>query len=473
MTSAREAKRVFLQPTDSRLRHYLQRLERQAWIVLLVPAVTLAATFAVIESRAPVYRASTTLVVGTRSRADLPPQLGASGATRTMRMLLESDVIGREVIRRHRLDMTVDEFREKLHVEVLPDASAIQITYDSTQPRLALSVVTEINRIITRQVSKTLGTGLPGEAVPAGSFGLVIRAFDPPHLEPQPVSRNRLTSLIVAGLAGLVTGVLLAVARATLDSRIYSRRDAEVGFGAPVLGALPKGLNRRPAPGVAVDGKPDGRAESLDLLRARLQFNRPNGAVGATILVTSAGPSSGKAAVAANLAASLARAGERVVCVDADLRRPALHSYLGIPGDAPGLVDVVESSVDLEDALVRVELAPPSTNTAAPWQPRGRLDVLRAGKRPSRLDLLTLETVERVLLLLREHADYVVLDSPTLLVSDFFPLAVKSDDVLLIARRGRTTKAQAESARAMLEGLGVANVGVVLTDARPGDGYAH
>jgi Mrp family chromosome partitioning ATPase/capsular polysaccharide biosynthesis protein len=463
-----------LQPTESPLRQYLQILKRQAWIVVLVPLVTLAATFALLEARDPVYRASTTLVIGTQSRTDLPPQLGTSGVTRTMRNLLASDLIARQVIRRHRLNVSAEDFLKDLKVEVLPDTSVINVKYESTNPRLALSVITQINRIFTQQVAETLGSETIGGAGRPGSFRLVVRPFDPPHIEPEPISRNPVTSLLFAGLAGVVLGILLAVAREALDSRIRGRRDAEVWFGAPVLGALPKGMNRRPPPGLGVGGKRDERrAASLDLLRARLQFNqRASGPGGSMILVTSAGPSSGKAAVTANLAASLARAGERVICVDANLRRPALHNYLGLPAQAPGLVDVLETDVELEDALVRIELEPPSTNGAAPSEARGRLDVLRAGSPPSRLDLLTPEAVDGLLAQLRERADYIVFDSPTLLVSDFYPLAVKSDSVLLVARRGRTTKAQAESARETLEGLGVKSVGVVLTDVPPGDGYA-
>jgi receptor protein-tyrosine kinase len=462
-----------VQPTESPLRQYLQILRRQAWIVILVPAVTLAATYALLESRDPVYRASTTLVVGTKARPDLPPQLGTSGVTRTMRNLLGSDVIARQVIRRNDLGLSVEEFHKKLKVEVLPDTSVIQVKYDSTRPRLALGVITEINRIFTQQVADTLGTETPGGVGQSGSFRIVVRPFDPPHLEPEAIERNPVTSLLFAGLAGLILGILLAVAREALDSRIRGRRDAEIWFGAPVLGALPKGLNRRPPPGVGPALEEDRRSASLDLLRARLQFTqRGHGRGSSTILVTSAGPSSGKAAVTANLAASLARAGERVVCVDANLRRPALHTYLGLPAQAPGLVDVLEASVDLEDALVPIELVPPSENGAAPAEAGGRLDVLRAGSPPSRQDLLTPEAVDGLLTRLRARADYVVFDSPTLLVSDFFPLAVKSDSVLLVARRGRTTKAQAESARVTLEGLGVANVGVVLTDVPARDGYS-
>lgn len=466
--------RLLLQPTEYPLRQYLQILKRQAWIVVLVPVVALAATFVLLDSRDAVYRASTTLVVGTRARTDLPPQLGTSGVTRTMRNLLESDLIARQVIRTYRLNMSVEEFRKKLKVEVLPDTSVINVKYDSTNAPLALAVIKEINRLFTQQVGNTLGTETPGRPGRPGSFRLVVRPFDPPHIEPEPIQRNALTSLLFAGLAGLVLGIVLAVAREALDSRIRDRRDAELWIGAPVLGALPRNINRRPPPGLGPAGKDEEhRTASLDLLRARVQFNqRANDSQGATILVTSAGAGSGKAAVTANLAVSLARAGERVICVDANLRRPTLHTYLGLAARAPGLADVLESDVDLEDVLVRIEFAPPSINGAAPFEERGRLEVLRAGSEPSRLDLLTPEAIDELIAKLRKRADYVVFDSPTLLVSDFYPLALKSDSVLLVARQGRTTKAQAESARETLAGLGVDSVGIVLTDVPLGDGYA-
>jgi Mrp family chromosome partitioning ATPase len=278
------------------------------------------------------------------------------------------------------------------------------------------------------------------------------------------------TPVVVAGFAGLLLGVVLAVVGEALESRIRDRREAEDAFGAPVLGAFPKKLNRPRAPGVAVGANADDRAAALALLDVRVEADPRNRArTGSAVLVTSPGPRTGKAAVAGNLAAALAHSGARVVCVDADVLRPALHAYLGTPSDLPGLVDVLESSVELEEALIGVEFAPASTNGATA-QPRGRLEVLQAGRPPSRPDLLTLETVDRLLTLLRERAEYVVLDAPTLLVSDVFPLAVNSDKVLIVARRGRTTKSQADSARRTLDGLGVEDVGVVLTDVRPRDG---
>jgi Mrp family chromosome partitioning ATPase len=73
---------------------------------------------------------------------------------------------------------------------------------------------------------------------------------------------------------------------------------------------------------------------------------------------------------------------------------------------------------------------------------------------------------------LHERADYIVIDAPPLLVADALGMSLQADNVLLVARRGRTTRDQAEWARATLEGLGVTRISVVLTNAPAVETYA-
>lgn len=467
-----------MQPTNSPLRQYLQILRRQWWLLLLVPAVTVGATIALLAAQKPVYESSTTLVVG-EPRGSLPPVLGSHSVSRTMTTLLRSDLVARRVISRLDLGISSEKFLEKLKVDVLPDTSVLDVKYTSTDRRRALAVVREIGLIFTREVGNTLGvkTGGNGAAssTPGPSFDLIVRVFDPPHVEEKPVSR---TSFVVfAGLAGLALGFLLAIGRETLTSPIQRRKDAEQWFGAPVVGTLPKAVRRRLPPGVGARrsglwGNDSERVASLDLLRARLQFAQL-GVAGHTILVTSAGPEAHTAPVAASLGAALTWAGNHVICVDAAVRRPQLHRSLGLSGRGPGLVDVLERDTPLEQALVPVNLVQPAANGAGPSEPPGRLELLPAGGPPATLvGVLTRESLAELMQRLHERADYVVFDCPSLLVADALPLALQADNILVVARRGRTTKDQAESVRETLEGLGVAKVGIVLTDTATGDGYA-
>jgi capsular polysaccharide biosynthesis protein/Mrp family chromosome partitioning ATPase len=452
------------------LRQYLRTIKRQAWLVILVPTLVVAAMFLVSKTQDPVYRASMTLLVGQQELKGLP-ELGDHSLTRNMTTLLESDYVTRTVIRNLGLDMSAEEFKQRLSVDVLPETAVLDVSYDSTDPQLALNVVREIRRIYPRRLQETLGTRAPGEPRVTGSFDLVVRIFDLPHVQADPVGPKTGTNIIFGVIAGLALGLLLAVAREALDSRIREPKEAEAWFGAPIVGTLPKGMSSGPPPGVGSRrrGGEARRTASLDLLRARLEFSQ-GGIHGPTILVADSGPESGKSAVAANLGAALARGGRKVVLVDADTRRPRLHRALGLTmeGEQPGLVDVVEGEAKLEDALIEVDVAQPGSNGAGPSEQPGRLELLPSGSAPAPLgDSLTPEAVTDLIRRLLERADYVIFDSPPLLVAESYPLAVQSDNVLVAARRGRTTKDQAEWVKATLAELGVDKIGVVMTDSGP------
>jgi polysaccharide biosynthesis transport protein len=465
-----------LEPSESALRQYLQILKRQAWLVILVPVVTIAAIVANLERQEPVYRAKAKIVVG-ESRARLPNEFVDQSTMRTMSNIMEGNEVSRRVLDELRLDKSVKTFKKKLKVQVLPDVSGMDVSYDSSDKQLALLIVRSLTANFNDVVDETLGVKDPGERTDPGTFDLVISEVDKPYVLPEAVAPKYGTNIIFGAIAGLALGLLLAVAREALDSRVRARKDAEEWFGAPVVGSLPREMSRRPPPGVgAAAGRTgrmeDRRAASLELLRARLQFTQAS-ISGPTILVAGAGPFVEKTTVAANVAAALARSGKRVVVVDADVRRPNLYRSFDLPKEAPGLVDVLEDDLPLEEALVDIEIIQPGSNGAEPSH-KGRLEVLPAGKAPSPLgDALTPETVANLTDRLHERADFVVFDSPPLPVADSYPLALNSDNVLVVARYGRTTKDQAEFARTTLEEIGVSRVGVVLTDAAVSpDGYA-
>jgi succinoglycan biosynthesis transport protein ExoP len=229
----------------------------------------------------------------------------------------------------------------------------------------------------------------------------------------------------------------------------------------------------------------------LRLLGANLQFAH-GGPAGPAILVTSALPEEGKTTVVANLGAMLAVAGHDVVVVDADLRRPRLSKYLGVDATEGGLVDVLQRSTDLDRALRTVPLAQAGRNgriltrTGRPITKRaivaglateraGRLRLLASGgPTDESASLLTPAAVEDLIQDLRARCEFVVFDAaPLLVVADSFPLALKSDTIIVVARQGRTTRQSAQSVRNTLSGLGATNVSVVITDGSRPSGYAY
>jgi len=468
------------------LRQYLLVLRRQAWLVALVACAAVGIAALVSYLQDPVYRASMKIVVG-QGGGIFQPQFGNSVEpfTQTMTNLLESDIVAGTVIDNLGLSTTPEALLRRLHVTSRTESSVLELTYNSSSKDEAVVVLSEFGSVFGTLVDQRLGSRAEGRT-PGGEPLTPITAsvFDPAHLEPGVVSPNPERTMVIAGVLGLALGIALAFLRDALDDRIRSRRDAEAWFGAPVIGALPKGLHVRPAHGY----KPE-LVEALHLLRANLQFSQA-GLTGPVLAVTSALPDDDHSIVAASVGRSLASAGYDVVCVEADLRQPKLARLLRADAKPVGLIDVLEDDVEVGEALAEVPLAFTSGNGRDPsrvtdglgadgrqWpgsdgqRGKGRLRVLTAGRTPPNpADVFTRDRVARLVEQLRAHAEYVLFDTPPLLtVGDAFPVFSVSDGVVVVAREGRTRRGTAESVRSALEGLGVERVSIVLTDATAND----
>jgi capsular exopolysaccharide synthesis family protein len=181
-----------------------------------------------------------------------------------------------------------------------------------------------------------------------------------------------------------------------------------------------------------------------------------------TILVTSSEARDGKTTVAANLAVAHAEAGDRVLVVSCDLRRPSIHRVFGVP-EEPGLVDLLQS--------MNSDLGSESAFDMAPFlEPCSvvRVAVLPSGITPQQPgELLGSVTMHRLLGRLRRVTDVIILDcAPLVVASDVVPLLPQVDGVVLVARAGKTRRDVGANAAALLERMGAKQVGVVLSDAR-------
>jgi capsular polysaccharide biosynthesis protein/MinD-like ATPase involved in chromosome partitioning or flagellar assembly len=444
------------------LRRYLRVAKRQAWLILLVPALSIAAAAFIVHQQKSVYQASMGIAV---VDADARPPLGNLALAQTMKSLLKSDVVARRVVNKLDLPMSSPTLAGKLQVQIEPNSSVLHVSYDSTDKAEALSVVTEVGAAFEKLAREKLGISTSLKR--PGPLSIVATVIDPPHLSPDRVSPQPARVLGFAGVLGLALGLVLAFARESLDDRIRSRSEAEEVFGAPVIGALPPGFRERPNTDGPAQPTPEAEA-ALQLLRANLET--PVSDTGSTILVTSALDGDRPATIVANLGVVLARAGEDVLCIDADVHRPILDRLLGVPQPTRGLLSVIEDGVSPEDAIQEVKLARPSGAVrSSEDEPGGRLKLLTVGAPVSDGSVAAsshglLEVVKH----LPTGPGFVLIHSPGLLsLSPDGAASIMSavDNVLVVARHG-TSREAAERVRSALEKLGTRKVALVLTDVR-------
>jgi protein-tyrosine kinase len=191
-------------------------------------------------------------------------------------------------------------------------------------------------------------------------------------------------------------------------------------------------------------------AEQYRSLRTRIK-QAENGRAVRAIVITSPNKGDGKSLTAANLALTMAQEfQQRVLLIDADLRRPAVHSLFGV-ASGPGLADVLMGALELSQALVNVE--------------HHHMTLLPAGSVPHHpAELLGSAAMRRVLDSLRTRYDRILIDMPPVApLADLHIVAPMVDGLLMIVRAGVTPKPAIERA---LSGLDMSKVlGLVLNEA--------
>ena len=274
----------------------------------------------------------------------------------------------------------------------------------------------------------------------------------PTHRAAPATKRN-----ILAGLfGGLVLAIAMGVLRDKLDDKVRSVTDLNAVVDEPALGEVTIPRRSRWARGLQLpvrDAPLSGRAESYRKLRTNLRFLQDGGGH-SSVVITSSEESEGKTTTALNLAFACAEAGDRVLLIDADLRKPAVADRLGIEGSA-GLSTVLSGLSKFEDVV----------------QPSGADDwlfVLPSGVVPPNPgQLLSSPRMTALVRRLAEDYDIVILDCPPLgPVTDAALIAHVASGAVLVAGAGSVSQSRlSESVRALEQG-GAKLLGVVLAKKR-------
>lgn len=387
--------------------------------------------------------------------------------TQTMANLLSSDVVAATVIRDLRLKLTTSQLLSHLAVTTKPESAVLGVSYDSSDPAAAVAILRHTGDVFISRVS-------PGTATPTRAGNVSARIFDPAHLEPGRVSPTPAKTLGLAALFSLVIGIVLALCRQAVKPRLDGVDQAEEWFQSPVVGTLPTGYTETSPLAMWFRQAPE--SEELRVALAPL-IGQLHARRGGKIVVTSADRTVGNSVLAAHLAAALASVGEHVVCVEVDDRPPTVISCLRLTDRGPaaethGLMEVIEGRVELRDALQPVRLHPAQRDNGR----RGA----KAPKTAHRLELLPVgapwsdaaapppaDALISLATRLSSDDRFVIVDAPpVLLFPQTLALALASDMVLVLARKGATTKADAETIRALLS-TGDVDVGVILADPAP------
>jgi succinoglycan biosynthesis transport protein ExoP len=294
-----------------------------------------------------------------------------------------------------------------------------------------------------------------------GALNITILEYARPADKPSEPQKSRYMAMAL--VMGLVLGSGLGLLRNFMDQTLRSAEEVSAVLDMPVLGVVPS-MSRRESivsrgQKTYLDSKSHW-AEAYRTIRTAVFFGAPKNQA-KTILITSPTPADGKTTLTSNLAIAMAQAGQRVVILDADFRKPMQRRIFGLDHENRGLSSVLAGAVRLEDAIHRTEIQ--------------GLDLLACGPDvPNPAEILNSEAFAELLQLLANRYDRVVIDSPPVMpVTDALILGAICDIAILVLRAEKSTKKTSQQARHGLLGVGAHVLGVVVNDVSKKGRYGY
>lgn len=449
---------------------------RQRWLVIvLCTAVAAGVVFAVtpaerdLAPRIGSYTATATLLVGTTGTSETS---GYASLGRVALFITTGEVPQNAAAALgHEGDPAL--LSQQLTVETASDSASVTITTTSSDGDRAANVVNTFGN----EAIKFFETSPPGAENTRLSFLQEATPIPNESTANFVIPPDRWIRTLLAAALGLLFGIALALVLERLDSRLRNREEIAELLGMPIVGIVPKmtAAQKRGKELVTVAEPLSPYADGYRSVRAALMHSQaeeqaasPRAEQSLVVLITSPHMAEGKSTSSANLAASFAETGKKVLVIDADLRSPDVHEKLDVP-QGMGVSDLLEEGRGSLATVVRPTNIP-------------NVEVITAGTKLSNPTALA-SRMRPLLGAARKRADVVIVDSaPLLEAAEVFDILPHVDDVVLVARPGRITAAAAQRTKEMLSRFNVPVVGVVLVGApmRKGDvgygngyGYGH
>ncbi|NJR76876.1 MAG: polysaccharide biosynthesis tyrosine autokinase, partial [Scytonema sp. CRU_2_7] len=298
-----------------------------------------------------------------------------------------------------------------------------------------------------KQLAEVISGKITDESVIVHQFPKIAKGQSSPNVK---------LNLILGAVVGLIFGVGIAFFLEYLDTSVKSLEDVERYLQVPVLAVIPKD--------VGVLHKQNGMspdAEAYRILRTNIEFNRKNPEDNA-ITVVSGGAGEGKSTTLVNLAYICAQGGYTTLMIDADLRRPRLHTFFDI-NNSVGLTNYLTTELMLEDVILQT----PVDNLY--FMPSGILPSDAAG-------ILNSRRMSELIQDVKQRFDLVLVDSPPILgVSDASVLASEVDLTMIVVQHRKLPRNMLMRVKQAVENVGGNVIGVVLNnvDVRSDSQYQY
>ena len=352
-------------------------------------------------------------------------------------IILSQNVLS-QAIEELKLDMTPAELSKKISVSVPTDTRILSITAKDGDPKEAARIANGLRNVAAEKIISVTKVS-------------DVTTLDEAEVPQSPSSPNIRRNVLLGFIAGAGLMVVLMVVVEVLDDRVKRPEDIEELMGLTLLGIVP-------------DIKTGDRMNTLEISKNKLQeirkaeeyFNalatniQLSGVDLKVIAISSVQENEGKSTTSTNLAVAFARAGYKTLLVDCDIRNSVMTGVFRSRDKIQGLTDFLSGRSQLDQILYATDFP--------------NLDIIESGQvAPNPTGLLQSKNFTVMMDALREHFDYIIVDTPPIgVVIDAAIIAQRCDGTVLITESGANGRKAVQKAKDQLEQTGTPFLGVVL-----------
>jgi len=423
-------------------RYFLIFRKRMRLIVFIIFIFTLTSSVLSIYVLKPKYQSVATLL------AD-KPQIYDENSIITYKEIVLSASVLEEVIRSLGLNISYEKLKKKIDVVIVKNTKIIKIIVQDQNKKNAVQMANKIAKTAMEHINKI-------------TREQSIRILDRAEISTQKVKPLPVFYIPVASVAGLLIGLFAVSFFEYWDNTFKSITDIERCLGIPVVGMFLKsypdrgGAKNKNSKMISLHEKPHSlKSEAYRELRANIQFLAKAQDLKSIVITSSVGKE-GKSDIAVNLAAALAKIGERVLLIDANLRNPECHKYFGEEND-PGVLDILLGKRSFEETIRFTNIR--------------NLDLLPAGEKVLGFaELLSSQLMAELIEMAKTEYDRIIVDTSSVEEgADAAVLSALCDGVLFVCEVERIPIWKVCKSKIALDKICGNMIGVVLNRISSGN----
>jgi len=447
------------------IRDFYRLVIRNLWRIILSITFGISLSLAITLNTPKSYTAQAQLFVSTPPAALDIGLLATGGNFTQQRVKTYANVINgpdtlRPVIEALALDLEWFELAKKVRGSAPLDTSLINLSVSDNDPVLAAALANAIGK----QFESTAALLEVEDAL--GSSPVKVTLAKYAVVPTSPSSPRPALNLLLGLILGFGLGVGIGILRQIFDDTVKNEDQLD---GLGLLGAVGFDPEAENKPLISEISTFSTRSEAYRQLRTNLEFLRTDNPP-QVISIASPLPGEGKTTTVLNLGIAFAQSGYKILCMECDLRRPSTNEFIKYDAEQSGVTEILSGKVPLKSKKSLISLIRYDESTG--------IHFLTSGKQsPNPAELLDSPTFEKLITMLREEFDFILIDSPPLLpVTDGGLIAQQADGVLLVIKAGSTKIDQFRGGRDLLTKVNVPVFGVLLNMIpldRNGEAYGY